>query len=242
MKTLNRLLFSISLLLSLKTVSAQTGNNADSSVIKPDFYSIVKDSDGVRYGYWDWYKYMLTGGFEMRPVYRGRKKKRLEFLLVKLSNEEATRRLLQQRPKDSPCFTTGEDFQHFAAKDIKGHMISTEHLAGKIIVLNFWFVKCGHCIIERPYLNFIVDDYKQDSSVVFVSVCLDNKFEIYESLDRLPFKYQVIPDGKAIARQLDINTYPIQVIVNKEGKIVFHTIGYGAATGFWIRKMIEENK
>jgi len=50
----------------------------------------------------------------------------------------------------------------------------------------------------------------------------------------------VIPAGKSIADSYKIPGYPTQVIVDKEGKVAFHTISYYYVTDYWMRKTIDE--
>lgn len=182
---------------------------------------------------------MLTGGeYDIRPINHDYAKE--GFKLTPLSKEEQIRRLEQsQPPKESPAFTTGKKFPAFSVTDINGNLIATNELKGKIIVINFWFTTCPPCRMERPYLNKIADDYKDATDVVFIGIALDNKQVLDKFLANNPFSYQVIPDGRAIAAANKVNNYPTHVIINKQGKIAFHTVGFNAVTGYWMRKTID---
>jgi thiol-disulfide isomerase/thioredoxin len=109
-------------------------------------------------------------------------------------------------------------------------------------VLNFWFIRCPPCRMERPFLNELVDAYAKDSNVIFIAVSLDPKIQLESFLKENPFKYHVIPDGRSIAADNKVEQYPTHVILDKEGKIAFNSVSYNSVTGHWMRKTIEEIK
>jgi thiol-disulfide isomerase/thioredoxin len=163
------------------------------------------------------------------------------FLFVDLSKEEQLKRAKEApKPTETSNFKTGKKFDAFSAYDMNGKLVDTKQLKGKVMVINFWFTTCPPCKQERPYLNKIVDDYRSDTNVVFISIALDQKPQLETYLKDNEFKYIVIPDGKKLANSYDINGYPTQVIVDKEGKIAFHTLSYYYVTDYWMRKTIDE--
>jgi len=106
--------------------------------------------------------------------------------------------------------------------------------------MNFWFINCQPCRMEIPELNALVDSFKNNSKVVFIAVGLDNKSSIMDFLKSFPFNYSIIDNGRFIADQYRIKSYPTHVVVDTERKVYFHTSGLGATTIYWIRKSIEE--
>ena len=96
--------------------------------------------------------------------------------------------------------------------------------------------------MERPYLNKLVKDYKADSRILFIAVALDGKSGLDNFLKVNLFDYIIIPDGSNIVKENKVNQFPTHVIVNKQGKVAFHTVSYNAVPGYWIRKTIEEIK
>ena len=83
--------------------------------------------------------------------------------------EEVKRKYLNIEPAPSDFFTTGSKFSSFLTKDLNGKTIDLKNLAGKILVLNYWFIGCLPCRKEIPKLNKIVDEYRSDSGVVFIA-------------------------------------------------------------------------
>jgi len=201
--------------------------------------SIVKDTSGTVVPYDIWTRLMLTGRYNVKS----QKKEDAEFIIYRLSDEEYERKIGEMpKPKESRFFKTGNSFSHFKTTDINGNKINTKNLAGKIIVLNFWFINCPPCIMELPELNRLADTYKSDSSVVFIAIALDKKNELEQFLRKAEFRYMLIDNGRFLTDQYGINSYPTNVIVDHEGKIYFHSSGLGIGMAHWLQKSIDELK
>ena len=57
----------------------------------------------------------------------------------------------------------------FQGKTENGDTISSDDLAGKIVLVNFWYAGCGPCRTEADDLNGLYDEYG-DKGVAFVGV------------------------------------------------------------------------
>lgn len=201
--------------------------------------SIVKDSAGTVYPAVVWQTLYMKGGYELKA--EDPKDKNTAFFLVPLSQKEKEARLEKlPKPKESDFFKTGKKLNLFDAKDIEGNAVNLKSAKGKIIVLNFWFINCGPCRREIPELNVLVDSFKKNENVLFVAVALDEKASLQSFLEKMPFKYSIINDGRFIASNYGVRLYPTHVIVDPEGKVYFHTSGLAANTIYWIKKSIEE--
>jgi peroxiredoxin len=200
--------------------------------------SIVKDSSGMVYPAAIW-KQLLSKGYSIKAV--DPKNRETEFIIYKLTDEQIEQRYaLWGKPKESSYFKTGEKFSSFKTTDMDGNKIDIKNLEGKIIVLNFWFINCSPCRKEIPDLNNLVDSFKTNDKVVFIAVCLDDKASIQDFLKGMPFNYSIIDNGRFIASQYRIVSYPTHVIVDQQRRVYFHTSGLGSNTIYWIRKSIRE--
>ncbi|HQU56495.1 MAG: TlpA disulfide reductase family protein [Chitinophagaceae bacterium] len=201
--------------------------------------SKFKDESGKKYDYTEMTLEMMGGEYELLPI--DEKKPGKGFLISRISKEETLRRAMAApKPAESKYFKTGKKFKDFGAYDINGNWINTKKLRGKVIVLNFWFTTCPPCQKERPYLNKIVDTYRKDSNVVFYAIALDSEKRLIPYMQQHFFKYDIIPNGREVADSYGIHSYPLQCIIDKEGKIVFHTVSYYYVTDYWMRKTIDE--
>lgn len=199
--------------------------------------SIVKDSSGTVYPAAIWKNLLSTGWYTLKV--KNPKDENPEFLLVRLSEEEYKRRQENApKPRESSFFTTGKGISNFTATDINGKKYKLKELKGKVVVINFWFIACQPCQREIPELNNLVNEFKDSSGVVFLAVCLDEKYLIKEFLEKTPFAYNIIDNGRYITSQYGVTTYPTHVILDKEGKVVYHSTGYSMALAGWLRKTI----
>jgi thiol-disulfide isomerase/thioredoxin len=222
--------------------NAQVSNSITRRTHKLDSNSVVKDSAGVRYTYTDWHKLILTGNYTLKVINPG-KDSVDEFNLVKI--DEATRAMMKsfRTPTDeSGYIKTGRKLELFSAKDIEGYKIRPKDLEGKVVVLNFWFIKCPPCLDEIPELNKIALSYANNPNIVFIAVALDEKDDLKKFLKDNPFAYHIVDDGREIASRYEIKTYPTSIILDKEGKVKLHTTGYGPYTLGDFAKTIEEVK
>ena len=147
----------------------------------------------------------------------------------------------QPKPPESKYFKTGAKIQSFSERDMGGEKFNLKEMAnsGKVVVLNFWFINCPPCRMEIPQLNETVDAYQQNKDVVFIAIALDDKYALEKFLKTLPFNYHIIDNGRYIATQYGINSFPTHLVLNKEGKVLFHTSGLGSGTVTWLRKSID---
>ena len=93
-----------------------------------------------------------------------------------------------------------------------------------------------------PELNKIADAYRSDSSIVFIAVALDKKDDLEEFLKGTKFKYNIIDNGRYVADQYGIRSYPTNVIVDPAGKVYFHSTGLAINTAYWLKKSIDQLK
>lgn len=60
----------------------------------------------------------------------------------------------------------GSPLPEFTVKDLQGHLISSDHLKGKVIIIDFWATWCGPCKQEMPGYQRLVDRYGPQGLVV----------------------------------------------------------------------------
>jgi len=234
MKTILILLISVicSLQLSAQTLPAN-GSKTPIRVKLEDME--VKDSSGIVYPPIIWQKLLASGMYGVRLL-----PDRKTALISKLSEEEMTERLTKlPKPRESNFFKTGATIASFKESDMNGNKYSLKELTGKVVVLNFWFINCPPCRQEMPELNEMVESFKNNKDVVFIAVALDQKYEIKEFLKTNPFIYNIIYDGLYISQKYNVTSYPTHVVLDKQGKVVFHTSGLALNTVPWVKKSID---
>jgi peroxiredoxin len=100
---------------------------------------------------------------------------------------------------------------------LDGSTKSFKDFEGQLLVLNFWYINCGPCIAEMPYLNNLVETYK-DKGVQFLALSFDSIPDITNFLTRTDFTY--IQAGIDRAFMYDFTPVsPAHFIVDKDGII-----------------------
>jgi len=231
-------LCALALLLAVFCVNAQSQTVVAKHPL--DQNSIVQDSSGYRYPYVIWQKLTTSGDYIIRTI--NPKDENPSYLLVKLSEKEKELRSSRMpKPRESTFFTTGQVLKPFRVKDILGNKVETKDWAGKTVVLNFWFIGCPPCRAEILHLDALAVKYKDDPNVIFIGIALDQDDEVREFIKKSPFGYHLTGDGRYLANKFNINLYPTNVVIDKEGKVKFHSSGYGLNTAYWIEKTIQES-
>lgn len=226
----------LSIVFAIQPLAAQNKPVKQSFTL--DQNTIVKDSSGQTYRYEIWRKLLMTGYYDLKP--ESPSKANTPFLLVRLSDEQRKARLdALPKPRESTYFTTGKEVESFTSKDINGNKIKLKDLKGKIVVLNFWFINCVPCQSEILELNKLVGDYK-DSSIVFIAIAPDSRSELRTFLKTHPFDYTIVDNAQNIIDQYGIKSFPTHLIIDKEGKVAYHSAGAGVSTIHWLRKTIDE--
>lgn len=134
----------------------------------------------------------------------------------------------------------GTDFPDFAMTNIDGGTVEKKELLGKVTVINFWFVGCSPCEMERPELNGLAKLYQDNENVIFLSFARNDAAQLHSFLPDHPFKFTSIPTSKdEIKNRFGVTEYPVTVVVDKEGKYSFYGSGTGVGISYLLKREIE---
>ena len=115
----------------------------------------------------------------------------------------------------------GETSRPFSLRALTGKDFDSEALTGQVVVLNFWFIGCPPCMAEIPKLNDLKQKFAADDDVVFVAMTADDAHEVKNFLQREKFEYNVIANAKPTLDSFRFAGYPKNIVVGKDGKIVY---------------------
>ncbi len=96
-------------------------------------------------------------------------------------------------------------------------------LRGKVVVLEFWGVWCGHCVENIPHLNAIADKFGP-RGVELVSVSDDREKVVRAFLEKTTIKGIVAVDVDASAiKRYEVTGFPTTYIIGRDGKVLAET-------------------
>jgi thiol-disulfide isomerase/thioredoxin len=134
----------------------------------------------------------------------------------------------------------GQPALAMSGPDLVSEMLTADDLAGKIVVVNFWFVSCMPCLMEMPDLNEVVEKYK-GQDVVFIAPTFDNQATIGKLFadGSRSFAYRIIPEYMELINQYGIKSFPTHMIIDRNGIIVEAFSGAMPGIGDVLAEMID---
>lgn len=134
---------------------------------------------------------------------------------------------VQLRASLQGVLTRGEQAPAFVLTTFEGETISSEELAGNVVVLNFWASWCLPCEQEAEHLQQAWELYEDRGDVVFLGVAyVDTERESLAYLERFNITYPNGPDlGTNIYRSFRARGVPETFVINKLGEVASVKIG-----------------
>jgi peroxiredoxin len=130
-------------------------------------------------------------------------------------------------------FKAGDKAVDFTAVDLQGKSVTLSTYQGsKVVLLNFWGLRCGACIEEMPHLNAIYKSYK-DKGLELLAVDTDgvNADVVVKTMKEvgLNVDFPVLLDMDFVITDTYTNfLVPLTIIVDKAGVIQYIHTGYEA--------------
>ena len=115
---------------------------------------------------------------------------------------------------------------NFILKSFEGKEIYFGKLRGKVILLNLWASWCPPCRAEMPTIQNLYDKVKNDTSIVFVLISLDDdqsKAENFVKDKNFNMPFYFLADRMPEA--FSTNTIPTTFLIASNGKIVSKEVG-----------------
>jgi cytochrome oxidase Cu insertion factor (SCO1/SenC/PrrC family) len=118
----------------------------------------------------------------------------------------------------------------FTLTDMDENTVSLENIRGKVVVLDFFFIRCGHCDDEFLELMKIHQSYSADD-VVIISISIDTNYDTITRLKEFrtgPNQYSgltyeinwmLVRDINNLATMYNIYAAPTTIIIDKEGNL-----------------------
>lgn len=131
--------------------------------------------------------------------------------------------------KESTLISAGQNVPQFSFETIEGKTYSISELEGNIVLLNFFATWCPSCMEEMPALQEKVwEQYQNHENFFMVSIGREhNMDEMVKFQEKEGYDFNFAPDtGRVIYSKFAEKYIPRNVLVGKDGKIVYQCTGY----------------
>ncbi|MGM0568442.1 MAG: TlpA family protein disulfide reductase [Elusimicrobiota bacterium] len=125
--------------------------------------------------------------------------------------------------------------------DLHGNEKSLSDYRGKAILLNFWATWCPPCKYEKPFMQEVYDDYKEEGFVVIAVSVREQKETVENYVKSNGYTYPVFLDlnGDAFAVYDRTGGIPQSYLIDRQGKISSFISGARKWTESQNRTLIE---
>ncbi|HTG57540.1 MAG TPA: redoxin domain-containing protein [Niabella sp.] len=129
---------------------------------------------------------------------------------------------------------TDKETPSFKLRNLKGEIVDSKSLLGKVVVLDFWATWCSPCIRSFPGMQKAVTKYEKDPDVVFLFIDTwerDDDYEkkVNEFINKNKYTFNVLFDDKKndeeVAPRFGIKGIPAKFVIDKKGKTRFFLTG-----------------
>lgn len=114
--------------------------------------------------------------------------------------------------------TENQNFTLLKVATLNEDSLSLENLLGKPTLINFWFTSCAPCIAEMDALNEIKKQF--GNKVNFIAITYNTKEMVNDFLKTKQFDFTHIVEAFNEIDFWKISSYPTNVFLDKNGKIV----------------------
>ncbi|MCD4768639.1 MAG: TlpA family protein disulfide reductase [Bacteroidales bacterium] len=123
----------------------------------------------------------------------------------------------------------GDTVPAFVCTTIDGNTINSKNLEGKVLMINFFATWCPPCVKELPVVEKNIKEKYIDNDD-FVLIVIGREHDSNELIEYSRKKEVNLPFAPDIKRDIYSlfaeNTIPRNVIIGKDGKISYQSIGY----------------
>jgi len=131
-----------------------------------------------------------------------------------------------------------EPAPRFHAKTLDGEQFTNESIKGRVVLFQFWTTWCPYCKGEESLVNDITSEFSSQGLIVLAIDVAESKKKVLEYLKEHPRKCKIVLTSDTnLAAMYAANSYPIYVVIDREGKIVDTQRGAGGERS--LRRMLE---
>ena len=115
----------------------------------------------------------------------------------------------------------------FVLPDLSGKVVRMDELRGKVVLLNLWATWCPPCVEEMPTLQTLSKKMAGRDFVLLAVSQDEQPKQVAPWIEQRGFTFPVLLDERGVVgADLGITGYPETFVIDRQGKIVHHHVGY----------------
>ncbi len=135
---------------------------------------------------------------------------------------------------------TGKDALPFTLKDLTGKPFELASAKDKIVLLDFWASWCGPCVVEMPHIQKLHEEFK-DKGLLIIGVNNEELEIAREFMKDKGYTFaSLVDEGRAVAKQYQVTGIPQVLLIGRDGKVKWHSIGFGSGKEKELRTAVEK--
>jgi thiol-disulfide isomerase/thioredoxin len=125
----------------------------------------------------------------------------------------------------------------FRAKTTSGESFNNESVKGKAVLLEFWTTWCQYCHQEEALVEQINQEFSDRGLIVLAIDVAESKKTVKKYLEQHPRACRIVlTEDTNLAAMYQANSYPIYVVIDREGNIAGEQ--HGAAGEIALRRLL----
>ncbi|MBL0181956.1 MAG: TlpA family protein disulfide reductase [Chitinophagaceae bacterium] len=149
------------------------------------------------------------------------------------------------KPEENPVnkkllALNGKQFPSFQIISFDGKPVNSEGLKGKLVLLDFWEVWCGACVVSLPKVQALYEKYKSKGFEVYGITHEKRNLETAkELLRKTKLSFPIMLGNAKMKNDYSVGAVPLYVLIDRSGKILMTSEGYPDNMEEYIRKYLE---
>ncbi len=121
-----------------------------------------------------------------------------------------------------------ESAPRFNAKTMTGEKFTNDSLKGKVVLLQFWTTWCPYCRHEQSTIDDIQKEFAAQGLVILAIDVGESKKTVKKYLEENPRTVPIVlTEDTNLAAMFAAKSYPVYVVIDREGKLVDTQHGAG---------------
>ncbi len=131
----------------------------------------------------------------------------------------------------------GDPAPRFRAGTRSGETFNNESVKGKVVLFEFWTTWCQYCHQEEALIEQIDKEFSSKGVIVLAVDVAESKKTVKKYLEQHPRSCRIVlTEDTNLAAMYQANSYPIYVVIDRDGNIAAEQRGAGGERA--LRRML----